>query len=180
MDEDLAKTIRDRLRADDPAALALLYDACAGRLFAYLVFRLGRRADAEEVVQRVFEAAARRRQHLAAVRDLESYLFIMARNEANDYLAEQARQPLPLDGIEGLLPAPTANPGPDAETTRALSLALAALPPEQREAIGLRYFSGLGYAEIAQRLGISLNTAASRVRYGLGKLRQQLRGRLDR
>lgn len=180
MDNDLTKTIRDCLHADDPAALALLYDACAGRLFAYLVFRLGRRADAEEVLQRVFAAAARRRQRLAGARDFESYLFTMARNEANDYLADQARRPLPLDGIEGLLPAPAANPGPDAETTRALSLALASLPPEQREVIGLHYLTGLGYAEIAKRLGISLNTAASRVRYGLGKLRQQLRERLDR
>ena len=87
---------------------------------------------------------------------------------------------LPLDEFEGLLPAPAASPGPDAETTRLLSLALAALPPKQREVIGLRFFADLGYAEIAERLGISLNTAAIRVRYGLEQLRQDLSERLER
>jgi RNA polymerase sigma-70 factor (ECF subfamily) len=180
MDDRRTAQVRHLLRADDPAALALLYDACAGRLFAYLVFRLGRRADAEEVLQRVFEKAARRRAHLATVKDLESYLFVMTRNVANDYLSELARQPQPLGALEGLLPAPEAEPEPDPETTRALAQALAALPAAQREAIGLRFFANLEYADIARRLGISLNTAASRVRYGLAKLRQRLSERLER
>lgn len=180
MDDSLSEQIRTKLRADDPEALALLYDACASRLFGYLVFRLGRRADAEEVIQRVFEKAARRRTHLASVKDLESYLFIMTRNVANDYLTERARQPQPLGALEGLLPAPEATPGSDPETTRALAQALAELPAAQREVIGLRFFAKLEYADIARRLGISLNTAASRVRYGLEKLRQRLTERLER
>jgi DNA-directed RNA polymerase specialized sigma24 family protein len=52
-----------------------------------------------------------------------------------------------------------------------LAHALASLPPEQREAVGLEIDGGLTFAEIGAVAGISPNTAASRYRYALEKLR---------
>jgi RNA polymerase sigma-70 factor (ECF subfamily) len=45
------------------------------------------------------------------------------------------------------------------------------LPPEQREVIVLKFFHGMTFSEIGRVAGISPNTAASRYRYALDKLR---------
>ncbi|WP_291910188.1 sigma-70 family RNA polymerase sigma factor [Chitinophaga sp. CB10] len=48
------------------------------------------------------------------------------------------------------------------------------LPAAQREALILRYYAGLNYREMAQTVGISINTALGRVRYALINLRRQM------
>ena len=50
-----------------------------------------------------------------------------------------------------------------------------ALPAEQREVIALKIDGELSFAQIAQVMGVSINTAASRYRYALEKLRTSLR-----
>ena len=56
----------------------------------------------------------------------------------------------------------------------ALSHALASLPPEQREVVHLKVYEGCSFPEIAALVGISANTAASRFRYALERLRLAL------
>ena len=56
----------------------------------------------------------------------------------------------------------------------ALAEAILTLPDEQRDVVRLRTEGGLSFAEIAATLGISANTAASRWRYALEKLRFKL------
>ena len=53
----------------------------------------------------------------------------------------------------------------------ALTAAVAGLPPAQREVLALKVDGGLTFAEIAAVIGTSINTAASRYRYALEKLR---------
>jgi RNA polymerase sigma-70 factor (ECF subfamily) len=56
-----------------------------------------------------------------------------------------------------------------------LAVALGELPEEQRAVVHLKLWEGLTFEEIAEALEISANTAASRYRYGLDKLRERLR-----
>jgi len=56
-----------------------------------------------------------------------------------------------------------------------LAAALAELPPEQRAVAHLKLWEGLTFEEIAAILELSPNTAASRYRYALDKLRGRLR-----
>jgi RNA polymerase sigma-70 factor (ECF subfamily) len=56
-----------------------------------------------------------------------------------------------------------------------MSAALSELPEEQRAVLHLKLWEGLTFEEIAAALDISPNTAASRYRYGLDKLRDRLR-----
>lgn len=53
--------------------------------------------------------------------------------------------------------------------------ALRRLPPEQREVLVLRAWSGLTFSEIAETLGESINTIASRHRYALEAMRRALK-----
>ncbi len=73
-----------------------------------------------------------------------------------------------------------AAPEPDEPAFReALSGALGELPPEQRVVVHLKLWEGLTFEQIAELLRVPLNTAASRYRYGLDKLRQRLRPLYD-
>ena len=63
---------------------------------------------------------------------------------------------------------------PDDDEVRQLQVALAKIPLKFREVITLKIWAGLTFAEIAETLGLSPNTAASRYRYGLETLRTRL------
>lgn len=61
-----------------------------------------------------------------------------------------------------------------AEITEEINMMLDRLPRLQREVLILRYYADLSYKEIAQTIGISINTALGRVRYALTNLRKQM------
>ena len=60
-----------------------------------------------------------------------------------------------------------------------LEQAVAGLPPAQQTIIRLRFYMGLTFAEIGKNLSISMNTAASRCRYALERMRRVLRPAAD-
>jgi len=60
------------------------------------------------------------------------------------------------------------------ETNQEIGAMLDQLPTVQREAVILRYYADLSYKEMAQTIGISINTALGRVRYAIMNLRKQM------
>jgi RNA polymerase sigma-70 factor (ECF subfamily) len=61
------------------------------------------------------------------------------------------------------------------EFIRSVETALRGLPPEQREVVVLKIWGELTFAQIGDALAINPETAASRYRYGLGRLQTTLR-----
>jgi RNA polymerase sigma-70 factor (ECF subfamily) len=78
---------------------------------------------------------------------------------------------------DGLLEAQPAEAVDEGERV-ALSRALAALSPEQREVVHLKVFEGMTFPEVAAVLDVPANTAASRYRYALVHLRKALKAGL--
>ena len=62
----------------------------------------------------------------------------------------------------------------DQDERQLIEQALRSLPAEQREVIHLKVYEDMTFQQIAQTLGLSINTAASRYRYALEKLRRLL------
>ena len=162
------------LAAGRAEAFAELYDRFGGRLHRAAWGMLGRCEDAEEAVQEVFIALVRSRQGLTEVRDLTAYLFAALRRAAARLAVRQARQPVAAQAVARDAAEPT-HAGQEASPySERLERALRALPPEQREVIAMKIDGELTFAQIGQVLGVSVNTAASRYRYALGKLRRSL------
>jgi RNA polymerase sigma-70 factor (ECF subfamily) len=162
------------------AQLIRLYGPAMVRAAATI---MGDRHDAEEVVQEVFLALVRSRQRLAAVTNLRAYLFASLRRaairrlvnckEQRHAIAARARELQTTDAcvssdIQAVADA-------QAEAGKRLRAAVTQLPFDQREVIGLKFDAELTFREIAQLLEISPNTAASRYRYALERLRSILR-----
>jgi RNA polymerase sigma-70 factor, ECF subfamily len=163
------------LAAGDPAAYAALYARLARRLLRVAAAMLGDGPDAEDAVHDVFVALARGRELLRHVEDLDAYVFASLRHAI---AARTDRRRLERRHWERLAPiAAPASQKPESADPGELSAALAALPAEQREIVVMKIDGGLTFAQIAQMLAISPNTAASRYRYALEKLRRFLEDR---
>ena len=172
----MAATLVESLAGGDPEAFAALYDRLAGRLLAAARTMTGSAADAEDVVQDLFVDLARGRARLIVVIDLEAYMFTMLRNAIRRRSRRHA-----IDRRAVLAVAALRREAGGCGTSQpllpddALAAAVAALPEVQREVVALKIDAGLTFAEIAAVTGTSLNTAASRYRYALEKLRTVLR-----
>jgi RNA polymerase sigma-70 factor (ECF subfamily) len=157
--------------------LERLYDDHARALFAYLLNLCRCEADTKDLLQELFVKLARRPDLLDGVRDERAFLLRLAHNLAVDAVRRRGTRDRTRDGLAAEVASPFAVAAdPDEQAFRdALAAALGELPPEQRAVMHLKLWEGLTFEAIADSLDIPLNTAASRYRYGLDKLRQRLR-----
>ena len=157
--------------------LRRLYDGHAQSLYAFLLNLTRDEADTRDLLQDVFVKLARDPELLASVRDERAFLIRLAHNAAIDLIRRHGTRDKTREQFAAEIISPFAPAGdPDEQTFRVvLAGALAELPPEQRVVVHLKLWDGLTFEQIAGALDIPLNTAASRYRYGLDKLREQLR-----
>ena len=164
------------LAAGRDDAFAALYDRLGVELFRVACAMLECREDAADAVQEVFIGLFRARRTFREIKNLRAYVFAALRREAARLWAKRKlRRSLPLDRADEL--AVRQMDASASDEAVGLERAVHSLPPEQRELIALKIDGGLTFAEIGKILGINPNTAASRYRYALEKLRASLAAR---
>ena len=157
--------------------LRRLYDGHSQSLYAFLLNLTRDENDTRDLLQDIFIKLARDPELLDGVRDERSFLIRLAHNAAIDMMRrrgtrDKTREQFTAESISPFAPANN----PDEQTFRnALADALTELPAEQRAVVHLKLWERLTFEEIAGALDIPPNTAASRYRYGLDKLRECLR-----
>jgi len=164
-----------------PADIERLYDEHAQALFAFLLNFTRHEADTRDLLQELFVKLAQRPELLTGVRDERAFLLRLAHNLAIDLIRRRGTREKHCEQLADA-PAPIFAPAsePDERAFReALSSALGEIPSDQRAVVHLKLWEGLTFEQIADLLGIPLNTAASRYRYGLDKLRERLRPLYD-
>lgn len=116
-----------------------------------------------------------RMQKGIVLHDPERYIFRAARNEAYSLLRRRRLFLRAAKAVEErhMLLEPSVNSRPP-EERESLEMALRSLPAKQREVVVLKVFETMTFKDISRLLGTSPNTAASRYRYALGKLRMSL------
>lgn len=160
-----------------PPDLERLYDEHAQALFAFLSNFTRNEADTRDVLQEVFIRLARHREILDGVREERAFMLRLSHNAAIDLIRrrgtrEKNYEQLAVESANVFVQASD----PDERAFReSLASALGELPPDQRAVVHLKLWERLTFEAIAEALDIPLNTAASRYRYGLDKLRERLR-----
>jgi RNA polymerase sigma-70 factor (ECF subfamily) len=161
-----------RLARGEPAAFAELYDLSNDRCHHYLSIYLGSRDAADEVLQETFVCLVRGRARLARVDNLVAYVFTVARNEAARHAGRRARH---RQRYTPLAAADLFHDADDAlrrETAEAVVAGMRQISDEQREVVELKVYGGLTFREIAEVTGVPLQTAATRYRSALERLRE--------
>jgi RNA polymerase sigma-70 factor (ECF subfamily) len=129
------------------------------------------RERAQDIVQQMFLRLMDR--PVARPENPKAYLFAAVRNTAMNELRSNRRM-VEFDAGEAWFDAGSSGGDRDVWTERNLRHALCSLPEEQREVTILHIWGELTFPEVGQVLGISANTAASRYRYALQHLREEL------
>jgi len=167
----------------DERALASLYDHYSPILFGLLLRILKDRPEAEDVLQEVFLQIWQRASSFDVERGRPfTWLVTLARSRAIDRLRSTRSRERAALASAAEAPEPVADASDDAvrsEQGEAVRGALAAIPEEQRRALLLAYFDGLSQTEIAARLDQPLGTVKTRMRSGMMKLRELLRGQVE-
>jgi len=157
--------------------LQRLYDEHAQALFAFLLNFTRDENDTRDLLQEIFTRIARQPELLRPARDQRAFLIRLAHNAAIDLIRRRGTRQKYHDQLAGETPAifaPAENPD-EAAFRESLSRALAELPADQRAVVHLKLWENLTFEQIAETLDIPPNTAASRYRYGIDKLRERLR-----
>ncbi len=164
-----------RCQRGDRDAFCRLYKKYSGLLFTVAVALLRDVHTAEDVVQDVFVRFAENIGGFRLTGSLKAYLSVCVANRAKNVLISQKKDCALGDNQD----IPANNPGPEQqiicnEELQQAAEAMQQLPVEQRQIIALHHYSGMSLRAIGRSLELSPNTAKSRYRYGMDKLRQLL------
>jgi RNA polymerase sigma-70 factor (ECF subfamily) len=151
-----------------------LYAEQLPRIFNYFRFRLGRRADIEELTSRTFEKAWRGRARYKRDRaGFSTWLFAIAQNVGTDFLRSQ-RAHVAIDEALDTAGEETPQGNIERESDRARLAALTArLPPRERELIALKYGAAINNRLIAQLTGLTESNVGTILQRTVEKLRSQ-------
>jgi RNA polymerase sigma-70 factor, ECF subfamily len=175
-DEDLMPLIA----AADASAFEVLYGRHSSIAFSLAYRMVGRRSQAEDVVQEAFlsiwRSGARYDRGRGSVR---TWILGIVHHRGIDALRRSNvhdRRRTDDEGMEERLEAPerTDDEAARRDEARTVRAAMDGLPSEQRRVIELAYFGGFSHSEIAELLALPIGTVKGRMRLGLSKLRSAL------
>lgn len=178
-----------RCARGDVAAYRELVERLEKPLVNFIFRFVGERHVAEDLFQETFVRVVRRLGEFDPRASLSTWIYTIARNLALDHLkAKRRHREVALDSaasedrgkviyFKDVIRAAAPEPGARAETgedERRLTEALAALSPAKREALVMRVYAGLSYADIARIVKSPVGTIKFRVHEALQDLARHL------
>ena len=180
------RTVRrwaEQISTSGPAAVGGLYDATATRLLRFAASVTRQRQDAEDALQSVMIKVTADPRRLANADRPWAFLLTMVRHEAISVMRRRrwwlrfgwkTSEANNLADVFSGTVSWTVDPIELAERHVAVWNALGKLPDPQREVVVLKIWEAMTFAQIADVLDISPDTAASRYRYAIEKLSRAL------
>ncbi len=170
-----------RYAAGEMTAFQVLYERHRGGLYRFFL-RQSSRDVAEELFQDVWARVIKARRSYRPDATFRTWLYTLARNRLIDYWRRQGRDPLACsdnaaESLEHAAGSLTGNPRRLVDLRDCLEQLLRlveVLPALQRETFLLRHDAGMTLAEIADSLDTGVETAKSRLRYAMERLRAEL------
>ena len=165
MDDEIAI---EKCRNGDQEAFRHLVERYQRQAIGHATALLGTREDALDAAQEAFIDAFRALKQFDSSRPFYPWFYVLLRNRCFK-MAARKREMTSID--ETVIVAAT---GARSEDILALQNALRSLDMEDREIVTLKYFDGLSYNELADRLQIPKGTVMSRLFYARRKLLAKL------
>lgn len=155
------------------AAFECLYQRHRGPLYRYILRQVRDPTTANDLYQGTWEKIIRGRAGYAASAPFKSWMYRIAHN----HLVDHFRRLRPTSNLPAAVESD--NPGPEEmlighQRLAGLAAAVSRLPAEQREALVLKLEAGLDLRTIADITGVNPETAKSRLRYAVAKVRHAL------
>ena len=145
------------------------------RLYNYSLRMSGNKEDALDILQDVLLSVYRNLKSYRGDGKFAAWLFRIASFRCIDYFRKRSFH-TPIDDLE--LPEETGYDKPElnlssAQSNRDIATLMSKLSIDQRQVVELKYFQGFTFDEISGQLGVSTNTAKTRLYAALGKMRKQ-------
>jgi RNA polymerase sigma-70 factor (ECF subfamily) len=153
-----------------------IWNEFAARLGQFIAARVADPATAEDILQDVFLKIQNRLGQLQDPTKLQGWLYLVARNAIIDHHRTRKET---IELPESLPAEPPVPDGEIEELKAAFRRLISTLPEPYRQALVLTEFEGLTQKQMAERLGISLSGAKSRVQRGREQLKQMLLERCE-
>lgn len=180
-DEQLMLAYRD----GDAGAFDALYRRHKGGVYRYMLRQCRDRAVVDELFQDVWMNLIRAREGYTVQARFTTYIYTLAHNRLIDHYRKAGGAALVSfdddDEDTPVINEPVAAPRDEPERhlevkqqAAQLLRLLDDLPAAQREAFIMQYEGGMTVEEIATAAGVNRETAKSRLRYALSKIRQRL------
>jgi RNA polymerase sigma factor (sigma-70 family) len=160
----------------DERAFAELVQRHLGLVYAAALRRTGGRVQlAEEISQKIFTELASKAASLCHHPALAGWLYRCTRNAAIDVMRKELRLQRTAQALADMPDTASTNQPVDWEFLRpVLDEAMDELKERDREVMLLRFFQGLTFAEVGEKLSLSENAARMRTERALDKLRGHL------
>lgn len=185
--DDLAALIQGAQNRETEAYDRLV-ERYAPRLYGFMYRLLGRREEAEDLVQDVFVRVVRTLDSYEHDGRFEPWLFRIAANVARDRIRRQTRSPhwasldaethghrMVVEAGQDDQPAKKLgieDSGDASHVAGRLQAALEQLPEPERQVVLLRHYGQMSFADIAAMMETPVGTALARAHRGLAKLRR--------
>ncbi|MEN6454308.1 MAG: RNA polymerase sigma-70 factor [Prolixibacteraceae bacterium] len=164
-----------KLTRDGLQALMSLYSES---LFVFVRGIVRNNETAEELVSDVFVKIWSKRDQFANIRNIKSYLFILARNESISFIRRNKRvKIINIEEVDDYYFTPLENDSSeffDQEMIDRSNRIIESLPAKCKMAFSLAKVNGLKYREIAEIMGISPLTVKNHIAYALEKICSEL------
>ncbi len=172
-----------KFKLGNTEALRTIYEKYKNDLLKLAVALTNDVNTAEDAVQDVFLSFAQSAEKIRLTGNLKTYLATCVANRIRNVVRDRQRHE--TASLKNADRDVCHEQGPErwailSEELELLSKAMAQLPYEQREVIGLYMQGGMTFKQIAKMQNASINTIQGRYRYGLDKLRSVLNGQVQK
>ena len=170
------KELVEKIKAGDATSFKKLFDTYSKHLLNFALQYLNNPQAAEDVVQEVFVNIWINRHKLNPTLSIKSYLFTSVRNQALKHIRDSN---IKLEKHEYIKNENATVKSPEEhlqenELTELFYKAIEELPYQCRQIFSLNRFENLSYIEIAETLGISINTVKTQMGRAFKALRKKL------
>ncbi|HRO45242.1 RNA polymerase sigma-70 factor [Agriterribacter sp.] len=170
------KALLHQLAKGSEEAFTAIFHHYRGKLYHYIFTITSSREMAEDTVHDVFLKVWTHREKLANIENMNAYLYRVCHNQAIGGLRRMAKETLILAELqqEDIPLLPNVDPAGQREIRNSIQEAVSKLSPQQRKIFLLSRQDGLKHKQIAEQLGVSINTIKTHLGQALRFLREEI------